>query len=97
LAGLALSLPSSNVVAGTKAPAGDKVADMATAKAPIRMTDSEMDKVVAGSTTKFAGNHPPGHNLVWTSGGTDGTGQLIGGSTCVFYNGSGKVSGKPCP
>jgi len=99
IAGLGLSLATSNVVADTNAPAGTGLARISEpAKAPMRMTDSQMDQIVAGSTTKFAGNYPPGHTIVYSTSvitTSNGGTELV--TTCTFYSGSGKPSGKPCP
>ncbi len=82
IAGLTLSLASTNVVAETKAPAGDKVTTVKSepAKSPIRMNDSQLDQIVAG-----------GHTIIWQpSGGGQGT------YTCFYVSGSGKINNKPC-
>ncbi len=52
IAGLSLPLASNNDFADTKTPAGDKVAaeKASPVKAPIRMSESQMDKVVAGTS-----------------------------------------------
>jgi hypothetical protein len=99
IAGLGLSLASGNVIASTKAPVGDTVAGKSEpAKSPMRMTDSQMDQVVAGYDNKITGNHPPGHNIVYnTSIITTSNGGTEIVTTCYFTNGSGNISGKPCP